>query len=94
MAKLGPMDAKLDAISGALEKMSPQLQAMTTEVTRATTVAASAVALIHGIAAQLVAAKDDPAAIQALADSLKASDDTIAAAVAANTTAVSGANPI
>jgi hypothetical protein len=93
-ATLGRIDAKLDAIRGELEKMSPQLQAMTTEVTRATTVAASAVALIRNLAAQMIAAKDDPVAIQALADSLKTSDDAIAAAVSANTPAAANAGTV
>ena len=47
-------------------------------MTAGTSVVESAITLINGIAAQLEAAKNDPAAIQALADSLKAEDDKLA----------------
>lgn len=46
---------------------------------------ASAVVLINGIADRIKAAGTDPAALKALTDSLKTSDDALAAAVAANT---------
>jgi hypothetical protein len=41
--------------------------------------------LIQGIAAQLLALKDDPAKIAALSAALKASADNLAAAITANT---------
>lgn len=44
----------------------------------------SAVALINGLAAYIEAHKNDPVAIQAYADRLKASADGLAAAVQAN----------
>ena len=47
----------------------------------------SAVTLITGLAAQLLAAKDDPVAIEALANEVSAKADALAADVAANTPA-------
>ena len=64
-----------------------EFDTLTAQVKANTDVEASAVLLIQGIAAKLEAAKTDPAAIQALADELKASADPLAAAVAANTPA-------
>lgn len=61
--------------------------ALTAQVTANSDVEASAVILINGLAAKLIAAKNDPVAIQALADQLKASAEPLAAAVAANTEA-------
>lgn len=65
----------------------PELDALTAEVTRNKDVDDSAVALINGIAAQLTAVAGDKAATLALADSLRASSDNLAAAVSANTPA-------
>ena len=65
--------------------MATDLTVLQAQVQANTDVVASAVTLINGIAAQLEASKNDPVAIQALADSLKASDDALAAAVTANT---------
>jgi len=67
--------------------MALDLSALEAEVARDQTVNASAITLLSSLAAQLEALKNDPAAIQALADSLKASQDALAAAVVANTPA-------
>jgi len=67
--------------------MPLDLSALEAEVARDQTVNASAITLLSSLAAQLEALKNDPAAIQALADSLKASQDALAAAVVANTPA-------
>jgi hypothetical protein len=67
--------------------MTPQLQALTDKVTEMETVEASASALIVNLAAAFVAVKDDPAAIQALADRVTAADASLSAAVIANTPA-------
>jgi hypothetical protein len=64
--------------------MSAELDALTVQVEATRGIEESAIQLINGIAAQLAAIKDDPAKIQALADSLKAESDALAAAVAAN----------
>jgi len=88
------IDAKLDRILhlletliGKEERLMQNLAALTSQVEANTSVEASAVLLINGIAAQLAAVSTDPVAVQALADKLKASSDTLAAAVAANTPA-------
>jgi len=66
--------------------MSAQLDALTAQVAATITIEQSAILLIQGLAAQIEALKTDPAALQALSDSLKGSADTLAAAVTANTT--------
>jgi len=63
--------------------MSQQLTDLTTQVAQNTTVEASAVTLIKGLAAQIVAAGTDPVALQALHDSLNTSATALAAAIAA-----------
>ena len=65
--------------------MSVELDALTVKVQETTTVAQSAITLINGLAAQIADLKDDPAALQALADSLGASSTALAAAITANT---------
>ena len=60
---------------------------LSAQVSANTTVVGSALTLIQGLAAQLAAAGTDPAKLAALQASLKASDDALAAAVAANTPA-------
>jgi len=57
------------------------------EVDRNNTVDGSAVTLISGLADQIIAAANDPARVRALGATLKASTDSLAAAVAANTPA-------
>jgi hypothetical protein len=86
--------AKLDAIIATLAQlkqeevtMSAELDALTAEVTNAATVEQSAIALIQGLAAKIESMKNDPAALSALAASLKTQDDALAAAVTANTPA-------
>lgn len=69
------------------DQMSAELDALEAQVTENTTVEASAITLIQGIAAQLAAAAQDPAKVKALSASLKASSDSLAAAIAANTPA-------
>jgi chromosome segregation ATPase len=92
--ELKPIHAKLNRILEILEKlerrektMSTQLDALTAQVTANESLENSAITLIQGIAAQLAAIKDDPAKIQALADSLKTSADSLSAAIIANTPA-------
>jgi len=73
--------------------MALSLEALEAEVARNTSVDGSAIVLIQGLVAkieELIAASGntvDPAALQALVDSLKGSSDGLAAAVAANTPA-------
>jgi len=86
--------ARLDEIKNLLANqiqenklMSQELDTLTAEVARNTTVEKSALALIQGFNARLIAAGTDPAKLKALSDSLTANDNELAAAVIANTPA-------
>ncbi len=87
-------DEKLDEILKILkdvqrkeEAMGEELDALTAQVTANESLEQSAITLIEGIAAQLTGAKEDPAKVQALSDSLKTSAAALSAAIAANTPA-------
>ena len=77
------------AIKALIEKgfntVSPELSTLKAQVDKNTSIEESAVTLIQGMAAQMQAAKEDPAAIQALADELNASASDLSAAIQANT---------
>jgi glutamate-1-semialdehyde aminotransferase len=77
----------LDQILANQKEEIMDLAALTAQVTQNTTVEQSAITLIQGLAAQLVANANDPAAIAALAASLNTSATSLAAAVTANTPA-------
>lgn len=64
--------------------MTAELDALAVRITEMEGVEASAIACIQALAAAFAAVKDDPAAIQALADRVAASDESLAAAIAAN----------
>lgn len=84
------LDNLITLVKQMLEKeqiMSEQLDKLTTEVTETVTVQQSAILLLQGLSAQIAAMKDDPIALQALADSLDASSNALAEAIAANTPA-------
>jgi chromosome segregation ATPase len=83
--KLDAILQKLTDIQRKEETMSAELDALTVQVQATTDVENSAILLIQGIATQLVAIKDDPAKIAALSGTLKASADSLAAAIIANT---------
>lgn len=85
--RLWRVEKLLHAILNKEKHMSVELDTLTAQVAANNDLAASAVALIQGLASQIEAAKDDPAKLQALADSLRASDAPLAAAIAANTPA-------
>jgi hypothetical protein len=61
------------------------LDVLTAQVTANTDAEASAVQLLNNLSVALAAVKNDPVAVQALADQLKTSGDKLAAAVVANT---------
>ena len=63
------------------------LEELQVQVAENTAVELAAIDLITGIAAQLAELKNDPAAIQALADSLDATSEALSAAIVANTPA-------
>jgi chromosome segregation ATPase len=68
-----------------VRRMSAALDTLTAQVAANTSVVDSAVVLIGGLAQQIQDLKNDPVALQALADSLKGEDDKLAAALVANT---------
>mgnify|MGYP006293716255 CR=1 FL=1 len=70
-----------------IKTMALDLTALTDEVARLETVQAGAVTLIHTLMDEVAANKDDPTALMALVDRIKASDDVLAGAVASNTPA-------
>lgn len=82
---------RLDAIERLIiretKRMANDLSAIQAAVTNETTVEASAITLLQNLSAQLTSLKNDPAAIQALADSINANATSLAAAVTANTPA-------
>jgi hypothetical protein len=86
-ATLARIENKLDVAILQEKTNMAAIDDLTAEVTRNTTVEGSALALIQGFAAQLAAAGTDPVKLQALQTTLKANDDQLAAAVAANTPA-------
>jgi hypothetical protein len=85
--KLDQILSRLDAIQAKEDTIMAELDDLTAQVKANADVEASAVILINGIAARITAAGTDPAKLSALTASLKSSDDTLAAAVVANTPA-------
>ena len=81
------IESVLAVLTMKQEQIMADLTALTAEVERNTTVDESAIALLTGLAAQIEALKTDPAALQALADTMRGSSDALAAAVLANTPA-------
>lgn len=67
------------------EEMSAELDRLTKEVEETGTAVDSVLALVEGLAQQIRALSDNPAALNALADELDAKQAKIAAAVTANT---------
>ena len=79
---------KLDHIIGLLKageaRMSAELDTLTARVTETITVEESAIVLLNGLSAQISALKQDPAALQALADTLSSKSSELSAAILAN----------
>ena len=69
------------------------LTALAAAVTEDESVDSSAVTVINALMAEVEANKADPAAIQALVDRVRASNATLAAAVAAGTPAAPAGGP-
>ncbi len=84
--KVDTMLVALQQIKEGNISMSQQLTDLSTKVHAMTDVTNGAVTLIQGLAAQIAALKDDPAALQALSDELTADAANLSAAVTANTT--------
>lgn len=68
-----------------LKMAQADIDKLKAKVTANTNVTQSAVALINGLAQQIRDASDDPAELQALADSLERDSAALGAAVSANT---------
>lgn len=85
LSVLARIGAKLDLVLSTQGTIMADLTDLHAQVAANTSVIDSAIVLINGIAARIDAAGVDPAALKALSDSLKASDDALSAAVAANT---------
>jgi hypothetical protein len=85
------IERKLDWIISYLQyeeaKMAADLAALTQQVAANTDAEASAITLLGNLSTMIASLKNDPAAIQALADQLKASQTALAAAIVANTPA-------
>jgi len=64
--------------------MSTELDNLTTSVEKIKGTAASATAALNGLGAYIAAHKNDPAALQALADGLAGPDTDLVAAILAN----------
>jgi hypothetical protein len=88
---LSAINNKLDYLIGFLQKekdaVSTQLDALTVQVAANVSAEQSAITLIQGLAAEIAAHANDPAAITALSNQLQASAQALAAAVTANTPA-------
>ena len=79
--------AAMSTLNAGVQVMSAELDTLTTEVAESKTVMESAAVLLSGLSAQIVALKDDPVKLAALAAELDANSNALAAAVAANTPA-------
>lgn len=88
-AKLDTVIELLNNLTEKVDNMAGELDALTAQVSKNSDVIDSALTLIQGFKAQLDAAiaSGNPAALTALSASIGASDDKLAAAVAANTPA-------
>lgn len=87
LTQIAALGSKLDMLTTQGEVMSAQLDALKTAVEAENTVIDSAITLLNGLSAQITALKDDPVALQALADEVAAKATTLSDAVAANTPA-------
>jgi hypothetical protein len=85
--ELAALSQAVKSIREGVQQMATELDSLTTQVKSNTDAEASAVLLINGIAARILAAGTDGPQLTALAASLKSSSDTLAAAVVANTPA-------
>lgn len=73
------------ALTWKVHTMSAALDRLTADVSALTTVDASAIALLSGLADQIRANAEDPAAMNKLADDIEAQNTALSAAVTANT---------
>jgi hypothetical protein len=86
-SELADIKAALAIITSQGLSIMTDLTNITTAVANETTVDQSAITLLNSLSAQIASLKNDPVALQALADSLTTNSTALAAAVAANTPA-------
>ncbi|HEY5985736.1 MAG TPA: hypothetical protein VIV12_05030 [Streptosporangiaceae bacterium] len=79
--------AALAAVQQGESRMAMSLDALAAQVQKNTDAEASAVTLLNTLSDLIRSSAADPAKVTALADSLKASSDALAAAIVANTPA-------
>jgi hypothetical protein len=79
--------AALAAVQGAMQMAAVSFDALANQVKANTDAEASAITLLNHLSDLIRAAAADPAKVSALADSLKSSADSLAAAIVANTPA-------
>jgi FtsZ-binding cell division protein ZapB len=70
--------------------MQQVIEDLRVEIERNTSIDGSAITLMNGLAARIEELKNDPTALQELANSIRTSNDALSAAVRANTPAVEG----
>jgi len=87
MLRIGQLHDSLQLLSSRIRSMSTQLETLAAAVAANSSVTQSAVQLLSGLAAQVAALKEDPAALQALADQVTASSQALAEAITTNTPA-------
>jgi hexokinase len=85
--KLDQILVLLQTVLGKVDQMASDLTDLTTQVQAETDAETSAITLLTTLSADIASLKNDPVAIQALSDKLKANAATLAAAVVANTPA-------
>lgn len=92
---LDRIELKLDRVLSQEVKNMSAIDTLRGQVERNTGVTESAITLLQGLKTQLdgAIASGDPAAIQALSDTLGSETDRLAAAVTANTPAATPATP-
>lgn len=85
--RLARIESALQSLRAQGVAMSKELDALQSEVAENTSVQEGAIALLNGLSAKIAELKDDPAALQALADQLDSNSKALAAAIEANTPA-------
>lgn len=83
--KLDLIEILLHEIIERLKNMSKELDDLQVAVAAEDTVIDSAITLLQGLSAQIIALKDDPAKLVALANEVTGKTQALSAAVAANT---------
>lgn len=86
-AQLDRIEVLLNGLTAQGTVMTQEFDALQAEVTKNSEVDQSAILLLQGLSAQIMALKDNPVALAAMAANLGASSQALADAVVANTPA-------